>query len=196
MIIDLIKYFAKFPAKAGVIDMFRNESSSMPEYASLLSYINALPDTSVFPELECMVIATSLDAVKQYVSSFIGINKYLMMDYGEIISTPSGNTESLNDTMACAITVAMHLSDNADIMEQAIASAVTLDLANRLRAHMMADSNQKELGYFVNNIIDGQHTLVPFEGKEIQSIGWTLAFRLNATDMLDASGLKLQYLNN
>ena len=195
MIIDLIKYFAKFPAKEGVLDMFRNQASPMPEYAQLLTYINALPDTSVLPGLEKMVVATSLEAVKQFVSSFVGVDKFLMLDYGEITSTPS-QKDSLNDTMAFAITVAMHYSDNADIMEQAIASAVTLDLANRLRAHMMADSESKELGSFVDNIISGQHTLVPFEGKEIQSIGWTLAFRLNATDLLDASGLKMQYLRD
>ncbi len=195
MIIDLIKYFAKFPAKEGVLDMFRKGESPMPEYAQLLDYINALPNIPVLPDLEKMVVATSLEAVKLFVSSFVGVDKFLMLDYGEITSTPSLK-DSLNDTMAFAITVAMHYSDNADIMEQAIASAVTLDLANRLRAHMMADSENKELGSFVDNIISGQHTLVPFEGKEIQSIGWTLAFRLNATDLLDASGLKLQYLRD
>ena len=89
-----------------------------------------------------------------------------------------------------AITVAMRLSDTSDLIEQSLASSRTLNLINRLRAHMMADERNSVLGTFVSQIISGQHTFVPFQWKDTASIGWTMAFTLDATDLLDVSTLR------
>lgn len=192
MILDLIKYFAKFPTKAGLLKMFVRGESSLPAYASLLAYINALPDESVMPEIENYVVASSLDKVKGFVSGFYGVQTYLMLDYGEISSMPD-ERDSLQDNMRLAVTVACHLDNNADLVEDNIASDITLGIANRLRAHVMADSRNQALGHGIKNIIGGAHQIVPFESKELQSVGWTIAFSLDATDLLDVSELRLKY---
>lgn len=192
MILDLVKYFAKFPTKEGVQKMFVRGESPLPAYATLLAYVDALPSESVMPDIENYVVASSLEKVKGYISGFRGVQTYLMLDYGEISSIPD-EKDSLQDNMRLAVTVACHLDNNADLVEDNIASDITLGIVNRLRAHVMADSRNRALGHGIKNIIAGAHKIVPFESKELQSVGWTIAFSLDATDLLDVSELCLQY---
>jgi len=192
ILIDLIKYFAKFPSKEGVLNTFVRGESSMPLYQSLKADLESLPEACILPGIERFVVASSLDKVKVFVSSFIGYNTFLMLDYGEISSIPDAHN-AIQDQMRLAVTVACHLEDSADLMEENIASSVTLELVNELRAHIMADSRMGRIGNGIQNLIAGAHQLVPFESKDLQSIGWTIAFSLDATDLLDVSGLSLQY---
>ena len=189
MILELLKYFAKYPTKAGVLNLFKQGESTLSGYADLLSFVNALPANSVMPDIENYVVASDLDSTKQLVSEFVGVPTYLMVDYGEIVSTPN-QRNTLQDSIRLAITVAMRLSDTSDLIEQSLASSRTLNLINRLRAHMMADERNSVLGTFVSQIISGQHTFVPFQWKDTASIGWTMAFTLDATDLLDVSTLR------
>lgn len=39
MILDLLRYFARFPQKEGVVSMFANGSSDFIQYAELLGYV-------------------------------------------------------------------------------------------------------------------------------------------------------------
>ncbi len=194
MILDLIKYFARYPSKEGVLKMFVRGESAFPEYASLLNYINTLPEQSLMPEIENYVVASSLDKVKGYISNFRGVKTYLMLDYGEISSVPDSR-DSIQDNMGLAITVACHLDNSADLVEDNIASDTTLAIANRLRAQVMADSRNQALGHGIKDIIAGAHQIAPFESKELQSVGWTIAFSMNATDLLDVSRLRIIYQN-
>ena len=43
MILELLKYFAKYPTKSGVLNLFKQGESSLSGYADLLSFVNALP---------------------------------------------------------------------------------------------------------------------------------------------------------
>lgn len=194
MILDLIKYFARYPSKAGVLKIFVRGESALPEYASLLNYIKTLPEQSLMPEIENYVVASSLDKVKGYVSNFRGVKTFLMLDYGEISSVPDSR-DSMQDNMGLAITVACHLDNNADLVEDNIASDITLAIANRLRAQVMVDSRNQALGHGIKDIIAGAHKIMPFESKELQSVGWTIAFSMNATDLLDVSRLRIIYQN-
>lgn len=45
MILDLLKYFARFPQKEGVTSMFANGSSDFVQYAELLGYVKKTPGT-------------------------------------------------------------------------------------------------------------------------------------------------------
>ena len=51
MILNLLKYFAQYPQKEGVISMFSNGASQSPQYSILLEYVKNLPDP-LMPELE------------------------------------------------------------------------------------------------------------------------------------------------
>ena len=51
MILDLLRYFARFPQKEGVVSMFANGSSDFIQYTELLGYGQALKTSgdAVFP---------------------------------------------------------------------------------------------------------------------------------------------------
>jgi hypothetical protein len=192
MLLDLIHYFAKYPSKSGVLELFSRGESNIPGYADLLAYMNALPETSVMPKLTRFVIAADLKSTKDFLSKFVGLDQYLMLDYGEI-STILDRNNCLQDTFSLAVTVARRLPDNTDLIEQAMASVETLDSLNQLRAHILADQDNGLIIPPVNELISGNHQLVPFEAPELQSVGWTLTFTLDATDGMRASDLKLIY---
>ena len=78
MILELLKYFAKYPTKAGVLNLFKQGESTLSGYADLLSFVNALPANSVMPDIENYVVASDIDSTKQLVSEFVGVPTYLM----------------------------------------------------------------------------------------------------------------------
>ena len=54
MILKLLKYFAQYPQKEGVISMFSNGASQFPQYSALLEYVKGLP-APFMPALENLV---------------------------------------------------------------------------------------------------------------------------------------------
>ena len=71
MILDLLKYFARFPKKEGVISMFANGSSDFVQYAELIGYVRNLPEP-VMPGIENLVFGQSYDYVKRLRSEEVG----------------------------------------------------------------------------------------------------------------------------
>jgi len=191
MIIDIIKYFSKYPERAGVLNMFTNAESHVPGYADLKRFAEYLPEHGVLPNIEYMAVGQSMDSLKSYLNSIPGCITYLLVDFGEINSTKN-NKNTINDTMKMAVTVAMRVPDGLDIMEESIASANTLEQINRLRAHLIKDSRDKVLGSWFD-LFGSRHDLVPFVTKELQSIGWTIMFNADGTDMLDVTTIMQDY---
>jgi len=193
MLLDLIKYFAKYPDKAGVMLLFpRGESSTVPGYSDLKAYMESLPASSVMPEIKYFVVGASLDKTEAFINNIVSMDKYLLVDYGEITTNLNQNNV-LNDSFALAITVARRMSDSTDLAEQALSMNETLDAINKIRAHILADQDNGVLPLGIKQLISGTHTFIPFDSPRLQSLGWTLTFSLNATDGMRASDLKLEY---
>ena len=129
MILDLLRYFARFPKKEGVVSMFANGSSDFIQYAELLGYVKKLPEP-IMPELENLVFGQSYDYVKKRVDNITG--NYLFVDFGEFTSSRDTHN-SILDSQKLAATIAMKVSDSADMVETAIASEITLSLLAELR---------------------------------------------------------------
>lgn len=191
MITDIIKYFSKYPERAGVLHMFVNSTSDMAGYNALKAYVQDLPEHGVIPDIQYMAVGQSMESLTGFLNSITGCVTYLLVDFGEINSSKN-NKNTISDTMKMAVTVAMRVPDGMDIIEESIASANTLELTNRLRAHLMRDSRDKVLGSWFD-LFDGRHDLVPFVTKELQSIGWTIMFNASATDMLDVTTIMHDY---
>jgi hypothetical protein len=79
-------YFAKFPKKAGVLEMFnRDESELYPDYVVLKAEIEALETHSLVPGIEEFVFGVNEDSVKKRIQQLDG--PYLFIDYGHIMTT-------------------------------------------------------------------------------------------------------------
>ncbi|WP_455601505.1 hypothetical protein [Bacteroides rodentium] len=179
MILDLLKYFARFPKKEGVISMFANGSSDFVQYAELIGYVRNLPKP-VMPGLENLVFGQSYEYVKRRVDNITG--NYLFVDFGEFTSSRDTHN-SILDSQKLAATIAMKVSDSADMVETAIASEITLSLLAELRKRLILDSRSEDLPWL--DKISAGHDIIPFVSSEFKSIGWTLMFSSTATDLFN-----------
>lgn len=186
MILSLFEYFAKFPAKEGVQELFTNGISDYPQYSVLLASIEALPATSLCPNIKHFIFGESIEKVKASIDKVTGI--FMFIDYGSINSTEN-TPGSVNDRLQMAVTVASKVSNSADLVEEAIASNESLLLLNIIRAHMLTDSS----GWL--QYMHGSHTMDPFVSAPLCSIGWTLTFDIQATDLLNVRSLVNLYRN-
>ena len=180
MILDLFSYFAKFPSKSGVLSIFNNGSSSQVQYAELKEAILAMPE-SLIPAIQSYVFGQSFESVKARIDTLVGT--YLFIDYGEF-SSRSDNRNSIEDTQKLAATIAMKLSDSSDLVEEAIASDVCLELLTTLRTYFLYDAESGNIPWLNRSSIKN-HDIIPFVAKELKSIGWTMIFEANASDLFN-----------
>lgn len=178
MILDLFKYFAQFPAQEGVLSIFLNGSSSYGQYAELKDYVRSISDPYV-PEIGSLVFGQDLAEVKRRIDSITGT--YLFVDFGEFTSTRLHN--SFTDTQKLAVTVAEKVPDSADMVEYAIVSDKTLQLLTKVRERLLIDSHSEACPWLER--VSGSHEIIPFVAAELKSLGWTLMFESEASDLFN-----------
>jgi hypothetical protein len=188
IILDLLKFFSRLPSREGVNDIFTNGRSRFPEYLELQEYIRQLPPP-VLPEIQSLVFGQSLEAVKRRVDKITGT--YLFVDFGEFESERSG-TNSIEDTQRLAVTLAMKVTNSADIVEEVLVSDKTLEILNHVRAYMIAYKDQCPW----LELLSKRHSIIPFESKELNSIGWTLMFDMAASDWFNVKELTMSYVKS
>lgn len=184
MILKLFEYFARFPERAGVISAFANGKSELPFYTSLLDYVKGLPAEGEIPDIKSYVFGADMDTVKRRVDSITGT--YLFIDFGEIDSNRD-DKNSIKDSLRMAATVAAKISDQSDIIERAIISDITLSLMNVLRARIYADSGRDSTPWLQE--LSFKHSIVPFISPELQSVGWSIIFNSEGSDLLNLKPL-------
>ena len=181
VILDTLKYFAQFPSREGVLSMFTNGSSnSFPSYAEIQRFIATMPEARI-PGIEGFVFGQSFDHVKRRIDALTGT--YLFVDFGEF-SSSRDPMNSIVDSQKMAATVAMKLTDAADLVEVALATDRTLELTARLRQLLIADSYGSNRFPWIQPISD-KHDIVPFVSSEFKSVGWTLMFTTTAADLFN-----------
>lgn len=181
MLLDLFEYFAKFPATAGVTKGIANKGeSSMEEYATVLKAIEEMPEKELVPEIENYVYGQSFDELKQRIDKLTG--SFLFVDYGEVDMQSDGR-RSFQCTQRIAVTVAMKLPNNSDMLERVIANDRTLQMLSKVHARIMADVETEGL-YWMDRESITTCEIVPFVSAELQSYGWTLMLNATGADVL------------
>lgn len=180
VILDTLKYFAQFPSREGVLSMFTNGSSnSFPSYAEIQRFIATMPEARI-PDIEGFVFGQSFDHVKRRIDALTGT--YLFVDFGEF-SSSRDPMNSIVDSQKMAATVAMKLTDAADLLEVALATDRTLVLTDQLRKLLISDTYSDRCPWL--NPISDKHDIVPFVSSEFKSVGWTLMFTTTAADLFN-----------
>ena len=187
IIIELLKYFAKMPEREGVLDVFANGRSTEDGYRELQRFVHLLSSPLV-PGIQHFVFGQSLEAVKQRVNKVSGT--YLFVDFGEFESSRD-QRNSITDKQRLAVTVAKKMKNSADIIEEVLASDRCLHLLNDVRACMLADSQKHSW----LKMMSDTHSIIPFESKDLNSIGWTLMFDAEASDWFDVKSRTSSFLN-
>lgn len=180
MIAELFLYFARFPDKKGIKAMATMGKSKLPQYAQLLKALDALPAKSRVPEIENYVYGQTFEDIQQRLDKLNG--SFLFADYGEFDMLGDGR-RSFQVTQRIAVTVAMRLSANSDLMERVIVNDQTIAMLTKVHAWMIADSEKGELEWLDRENLD-KAEIVPFVSSELRSYGWTLMLDATAPDML------------
>ena len=181
---DLFLYFAKFPSKDGVKSMATMGGSEMPEYQQLMDALDALPEDSLVPEIEHYVYGQSIDDLKGRLDKLVG--SWIYADYGEI--TTQNTKGSMEVVQRLAVTVAIRIRSNADMIERMIASDRTIDMLSKVQAHVIADCESGQLEWLARGEFR-KAEIVPFVASELNSYGWTLLLDASAPDALGTAAL-------
>lgn len=188
MILDIFKYFAKFPNKEGVKAMATMGSSSMAGYSELITWIDGLPDPGLIPDLKNYVYGQSFEELKSRIDSLFG--SWLFVDYGEFSTTDSGN--SMRTTEKIAVTIACKMNTTSDQLEKMLVAEFTLEMLRNLYARLIADAEHDDLFFSSReNILNSD--IVPFVASELNSVGWTLMIDGDASDTLKIKELSRSF---
>lgn len=185
IILDLLKFFARIPSRDGVRDNFVNGSSSFEGYQELIDYVNHLPNPLI-PEIESYVFGSSMEAVKARVTKVTGT--FLFVDFGEFESSRD-RRNSISDRQRLAVTIGRKKPSSSDCVEEVLASDQCLELANKVRAFLLAESEK----HTWLQLMTDKHQIIPFESKELQSVGWTLMFDIVGDDWFDVKVLSSSF---
>lgn len=178
MILEILKYYAQFPNNSNVLELFAKGRSELPEYAVIKEEIKNLPEHSRIRGLDYFIFGQSFESVKQSVDRILS-GTYLFVEIGDIVSKRD-QKNSILDEVQMAVTIATKSAEK-DLIEEAIQSECTLSMIQQLRAAMSLDQSRtpwlKELS--------GSCQIRPFVTKEFSSIGWTLMFEREGSDLFN-----------
>jgi hypothetical protein len=176
---DIFLFFARFPQKSGVLEVFNNGRSELPEYAQWMQEVGDLP-VALLPEVKHYIFGPDAENVASAISA--AQDCFMFVDYGQIeneIAPPNVRRESF----LIAITIAFPGRDSHnDLAERAIKSDRALDMLCRMR-HIMIQE-EKCVPWLKN--FQADHIITPWlEYNIMPSYGWTVMIRRQGYDMLN-----------
>lgn len=175
---DIFMFFARFPQKEGVLQMFTNGRSDLTEYAQWMQEVQDLPDIPMFPDIKNYVFGVDRETVISRVKSFTDC--FLFVDYGQI-ENEIDNINNRRESFLIAFTVAYPSSDsNNDLAERAMKADRALTLLCDIRREMIAE--EKCIPWLKN--FQADHIITPWQSEEMPSYGWTAIIRRQGFDML------------
>lgn len=183
---DLFLYFARFPKREGVKAIATMGDSDFDEYQQLMVMLDAMQDCERVPQIENYVYGQSVEDLQQRVNKLFG--SWMMVDYGEF-TLQADRIGSVDVTQQVAVTVAMKMRQNADMMERVIASDRTLEMLLQVFGHLWADCNNGRIDWLCRGGME-KAEMVPFVASELQSYGWTLMFQTAAAGQMGTADVK------
>lgn len=183
MITEDILYYAKFPAKTGVLKNFKRSNNPSADYTSLKSQVEALPDTSLIPEIEDFLFSTNEEVVAERIRN---IKSYFMLfQYGIVRSPAPGRSGARNTTMASSLIIARQHSKNAtDTVEEMLHMEKTLQFIVQVANQMKTDN--KTLFCAADRFAENSIDIAPVEPALIYGcVGWVMTFNKNKFTLVE-----------
>jgi hypothetical protein len=172
-LLDAIKYFAKFPAREGVMKCFSNPENDIEGYAELQSYISSIEGSGIFPEITDFIVSMNEEAIAKRIKSIEGY--FMYFEYANIQGTQLDQYRKRETDFKLAIIIGAHYnSRNIDNMVEAIISDKCLSLSLAIAKQMKQDD---AIVCGAKRLLDGAFNLAPIPSYMLyQSIGWELSF--------------------
>jgi hypothetical protein len=179
--IEIIKYFAKYPLKAGVIKNFARNDNVIPGYTDLLNYCTALDPHSLIPDLADYVVSTDESELSAKIKNIDGY--FLMVEVGGINGGAKNNVKVRDSQFTIQLTIGHHKDMRSlDDMAAALISDKCLTLTDQLLTFLETDDrNLCASKRWLDNPIQ-LDPIAPF--LLFQSIGWQLTLTRNYNNLL------------
>lgn len=145
-LLDLLKYFAKYPDKAAVLENFARVKSagSIVGYSDLKAAIEALPDVSVMPNIKSFVFSSDEQKVDDKLRSIEGY--FMLLEYGPISISPPNTSRTRDREWSLAVTFGFPQdSSGNDLMSEALIMDQLYKYAFQLQSQLEADNITLEL---------------------------------------------------
>lgn len=172
VILEMLKYFAKFPAKERVLKEFTGSDDLT--YTQVHDFINNLDPHSLIPQLQVFIFDTNTDFINNRIKE--SSEWYLLVDYGELIEEKNQNN-AITYHIPVSITVGKLASGkNTDQIERAILSQEGLTIIRNILNQIEADN--KEI--CSNNRLEQSGNIIPIEGAMLyNTVGWIANLKQN-----------------
>lgn len=177
MITEDILYYAKFPAKAGVLKNFKRVENQLADYANLKAQAEALPDTSLIPDIEDFLFSTNEEVLAERIRN---IKSYFMLfQYGIIRSPAPGRSGVRDTTIASSLIIARPHSKNAtDTVQEMLYMEKILQFMVQIANQMKSDN--KTLFCAAERFAESSIDIAPVEPALIYGcVGWVMTFNRN-----------------
>jgi len=173
---NIITYFAKFPARAGVLNNFASSTEKYPGYQALKTAIQNLP-SPLLPEIEEMVFSTSEIAIADKLRNMNGF--FILFEYGALTGS-KGYAGGRGFEINLAITVGHPLKQgNNDIMIESLLMDKCLSLIAQILQQMEADNDGR---CYPSRLLEGSINIAPAEPTLLyNNLGWVVSFKNNET---------------
>ena len=169
---DIFLYFAKFPQKLGVLELFNREASDLyPDYATLKAEIEAMETHSLVPGIQEYVFGVNEDTVKARIQQLDGT--YLFIDYGNILSANDEYDRTTEEILISLTVATPYQFEKLDMVEQVFMADSALEMLLQIRSQMEAASECP----FVKHLTFPTE-ITPFFARELSdSTVWTMVFK-------------------
>lgn len=176
IIVEVFKYFARFPQRRGVMANFI--SGKTPSTIELKDICQNLPQDRVIPELSDYVFGVNEDSVEKRIKAIKGI--YLFIDYGNFTTNQDKNNVK-TDQLRLGVTVAKPLNiATIDPVEEVILADELLTIMRTIRRQLIVDKDDPFVKLFTF-----PSEITPWYARELgNSVGWTMLFSLTGIDIL------------
>jgi hypothetical protein len=182
LIQDTFKYFAKFPAKGGVLQNFsKNTSGFFTGYDIYKESIEDLDPHSIISGIDGYVFGSDIASVMKRIEQINGI--YLFVDYGNIYNSLIEPMKTEQGQLVIAVTVARKTQpDDLDSIEQVLLSDLTLDMLNQIKNIAMTDNKSS---IFLKHMEFPMDITTWFAQDLFNSTGWTMTFKTRGIHLID-----------
>jgi hypothetical protein len=172
IILDLIKYFAKFPDRTGILKTFSRSAEKLIGYTELKTYIEALGDPLV-PEIKDFVVSSNEEVIStriRNISSF-----FMLLEYAGLQSSPPNRAYIRDSVINLSVIVAYPGNKpGLDIIEEQIIMDQALEMITTIALQM--DEDNKEM-CSVRRFMPGSVNISPVEPAMLYGcVGWALTF--------------------
>ena len=129
LLTDIVKYFAKFPAKAGVLKNF-DISEGDADYEALRTYCTALPD-ALLPEIEHFIFGTDEATLETIINNIDGY--FMLVIYEVVRSTAPDATRNRKTSQRWSIIIGYPSNTkNTDSIQEVLIMDKCFELTHKL----------------------------------------------------------------